>query len=236
MDFALFLLDLGDIDSSREKFHRILELNPDFAPAMFYLGEIAFDQGDLIRAERLFQQALDRDPGLPGPHYRMAQCALANRRPEEARTCLLAELELDIEEAGTLISMGSMFLNLGDNDNAIGCLLRATNLDMTNPDAHYYLGVGAANKGHLNDAAQFFAHALDLDPEHLGALRDSAFTYVAAGQMDRAAERVRRARTLLPSDSRLRTLDYSLRLIRLTRRITNALRKLDPRRLLKRSR
>ena len=107
---------------------------------------------------------------------------------------------------------------------------------MTNPDAHYYLGVGAANKGHLNDATQFFAHALDLDPEHLSALRDSAFTYVAAGRMDKAAERVKRARTLLPKDCQLRTLDYSLRVLRLTRRITNTLRKLDPRRLLKRSR
>jgi Flp pilus assembly protein TadD len=127
-----------------------------------------------------------------------------------------------------------MFLTLGDNDHAIGCLLRASNYDMANPDAHYYLGVGAANKGHLDDASHFFAHALELHAEHVGALRDSAFTYVAAGQMDKAAERIRRARALLPTDCELRMLDYSVRGIRLINRVTGGLCKLDPRRLLKR--
>ena len=73
-------------------------------------------------------------------------------------------------------------------------------------------------------------------PIYLGALRDSAFTYVAAGRMDKAAERVRRARVLMPSDSRLRMLDYSLRVLAVGRGITDAFRKLDPRRLLKRRR
>jgi tetratricopeptide (TPR) repeat protein len=132
--------------------------------------------------------------------------------------------------------MGSMFLTLGDNDHAIGCLLRASNYDMANPDAHYYLGVGAANKGHLDDAVRFFGHALELDPGHLGALRDSAFTYVAADQMDKAAARIADARALLPRDCELRMLDYSVRAIRLVRRFTALLRKLDPRRLFHRRR
>jgi len=234
LDFALFLLELGDIESSKEKFNRILELDPEFAPAAFYLGEIAFDHNDFPQAETLFEEALNRDPGLPGPHYRLAQCALANKRPRETRAYLLAELELDIEDAGTLVSMGSMFLRLGDNDHAMHCLLRATNLDASSTDAFYYLGVTAANKGHLDDAAQFFSHALELDGDYLGALRDSAFTYLAAGRTEEAAERVTRARALLPGDCELRMLDYSIRLMRVINRMGQAARRLDPRRLLRR--
>ncbi|HEY52003.1 MAG TPA: hypothetical protein G4N94_00925, partial [Caldilineae bacterium] len=40
--------------------------------------------------------------------------------------------------------------------------------------------------------AEFFAHALDLENNHLGALRDSAFTYLAAGRLEEAAERIAR--------------------------------------------
>ena len=40
LDYGLFLLEVGDIESAKEKFNRILELQPDFALALFYLGEI----------------------------------------------------------------------------------------------------------------------------------------------------------------------------------------------------
>ena len=86
MDFALFLLETGDLDSAKEKFHRILELDPDFAPALFYLGEIALDQGDPDRAAELFEEALKKDPTLAGPHYRLAQCALTDGADEKARS------------------------------------------------------------------------------------------------------------------------------------------------------
>ena len=127
-----------------------------------------------------------------------------------------------------------MFLALGDPDHAIHCLLRATNLDTTNTDAFYYLGVTAANKGHLDDAVQFFSHALDLDSEHIGALRDSAFTYVAAGRIEKAAERIAQARAILPGDCELRVLDYGVRMMRATDRLKQRVRRLDPRKLLRR--
>ncbi len=236
MDMALFLLEQGDVDSAKEKFNRILELDPEYAPALFYLGEVAFDQGSLARAEELFEEALKSDSDLPGPHYRMAQCALAGQRTREARAYLLAELELEIEDADTLVSMGSMFLTLGDINHAMHCLLRATNLDVINAEAYYYLGVTAANKGDLVDAIQFFSHAINLKGDHVAALRDSAYTHLAAGLPDKAAELVRKARTLLPNDRELHMLDYSTRAMRTLNHLGGMVRKLDPRRLLPRRR
>ena len=86
----------------------------------------------------------------------------------------------------------------------------------------------------LDDAAEFFSHALDINSDHTEALRDSAFTYVAAGRMDKAAERVRRAREVLPHDSRLRMLDYGIRLTLLINRVKHTIAKVDPRRALQR--
>ena len=64
LDFGLFLLEVGDIESAKEKFNRILELVPDFAAALFYLGEIAFSNADY--------EALQKDNMLTGPQYRLA--------------------------------------------------------------------------------------------------------------------------------------------------------------------
>ncbi|MGE5295877.1 MAG: tetratricopeptide repeat protein, partial [Solirubrobacterales bacterium] len=229
MDMALFLLETGDLDSAKEKFHRLLEMDPDFAPAVLYLGEIALDQGDPARAADLFEEALQKDPTLAGPHYRLAQCALANDRKSEARTHLNAEIDHEIDDANTLVSMASMFLAVEDPDHASQCLLRAVGLDMRSADAYYYLGVSAANKNQFADAERFFARALELDHNHVGALRDSAFTFLAANEAPKATSRIARARALRPQDCELRMLDYSVRLILMTGRVTGLLCKLDPR-------
>jgi Flp pilus assembly protein TadD len=122
-----------------------------------------------------------------------------------------------------------MFLAVDDPDHASQCLLRAVGLDMRSADAYYYLGVSTANKGQFADAERFFSRALELDHNHIGALRDSAFTFLAANQASHATARIARARTLRPKDCELRMLDYSVRLIVLTGRLTGMPAKLDPR-------
>ena len=136
-------------------------------------------------------------------------------------------MDHEVDDANTLVSMASMFLAIEDPDYASQCLLRAVGLDMRSPDAYYYLGVSAANKGQFADAERFFSRALELDHNHIGALRDSAFTFLAANQASSAAARITRARALRPKDCELRMLDYSVRLILQTNRLTGLLSKLD---------
>jgi tetratricopeptide (TPR) repeat protein len=179
---------------------------------------------------------MKKDPSLGGPHFRLAQCALIERQKDKARKHLLAELEHEIDDANTLVSMASMFLTTDDPDHASQCLLRAVGMDMRSADAYYYLGVSAANKGQFADAERFFTRALELSPDHLGALRDSAFTYLAANEAPKAAEQIAHARELEPQDCELRMLDYSIRLVLLTSRMTHYAARLDPRPVVRRLR
>ncbi len=212
-DFGLFLLEVGDIESAKEKFNRILEITPDSAAALFYLGEIAFDSADYEQAAELFNQALKKDNTLKGPRYRLAQCALVEWPKEKgksskqqvkkdgAKDYLLAELRVSSVDADVLVSMGSMFLAIGDLDYATHCLLRAVDIDSANADGYYYLGLVSAIKGAFEDAVEFFAHALDIRPEDVSALRDSAAIYLAMGRLADAAERIKKARSLAVDDS-----------------------------------
>jgi tetratricopeptide (TPR) repeat protein len=219
MDFALFLLERGDVEPAKEKFNRVLEFDPEYAPALFYLGELAYDRGDVTQAVALFEEALERDPTLPGPHYRMAQYALSLSRLREARAHLITELDLDVEDADTLVSMGSMLLRAGDPDHAVHCFLRATGYDKRCTEAYYYLGVTTANKGHFEEAVRFFRRALELDDSHPGALRDLSYTYLAAGRLDEAADQIARARVALPDKLDLQILTHGVRLLRLFNRV-----------------
>jgi tetratricopeptide (TPR) repeat protein len=228
------LLGIGELEAAREKFNRILELNPGFAPALFYLGEIAFDNKDFEQAAQLYREALQKDTSLPGPRYRLAQFSLNRDETMEARAYLVSELRLAGEDANILVSMGSMFLTAGDLDYATHCLLRAVDVDCSNADAHYYLGVVSAAKGAFEDAAEFFSHALDIKSEHLLSLRDSAAVYLAMGRLEEAAGRIKKACSLA-DDRRLKSLKRKILLARIREQMRYFLGRLNPRPILRRS-
>jgi len=245
LDFGLFLLEIEDVDSAKEKFNRILELRPDSAEPLFYLGEIAFNNADYTRAVQLFNEAIQEDNTLAGPRYRLAQCALMSGQKQKGRDYLVSEVELAVDNTDALVSIGSMFLIIGELDLATHCLLRAVDLERScigsiedvcvepflqkaarrgpavcaNADAYYYLGLVSAGKEELEDAAEFFGHTLDINPEHVPALRDSAIVYLAMGRTDDAAERIKKAKALAGDDSHLKAIGRRLRLVRLAERI-----------------
>ena len=81
----------------------------------------------------------------------------------------------------------------GDVELAAQCLLSAANLDFSNAEAYYYLGLTSAKKGMLEDAIEFFSHTLDIEPDHLRALRDCAFVYMAMDRPEDAVEKIKEA-------------------------------------------
>lgn len=227
-DFGLFLLETGDIESAKEKFNRILEINPDFAPALFYLGEIAFNNQDYERAVELYNQALDKDRTLQGPCYRLAQHALMKGRKIETGAYLISELKLTLQDAGTLVSMGSMFIEIDDLTQAMHCLMRAIEVDGANADAYYYLGVVSALQGNFKNAAELFGHALDLRGDHIPTLRDSASVCLAIGRLTDAADRIKKARRLDAADVQLRKLDRAITVARTKQRLMSTLNRFRP--------
>jgi len=223
LDFGLFMLETGEVESAKEKFNRILELEPASAVALFYLGEIAFNNNDYEQAVQLFHQALQKDNTLAGPCYRLAQYALMRGQEQKGRAYLVSELKLALEDVNTLVSIGSMFLRMGDLDYATHCLLQAVDINHANADAYYYLGVVRAMKGALGDAAEFFAHTLAVQSGHILALRDSAFVYLAMGRLADAAERIKKARSLGGNDSQLKALSWRVGLAQVQKRIADFL-------------
>ncbi|MEA3226629.1 MAG: tetratricopeptide repeat protein, partial [Planctomycetota bacterium] len=222
-DFGLFLLECGDVESAKEKFNRTLELDPDFAAALFYLGEIAFNGGDHEQAAELYNQALVKDKNLQGPCYRLAQNALMKGRKAEAGDYLVSEMKLALEDAGALVSMGSMFLEIGDLSYATHCLLRAVEIDWSSADAYYYLGVISALKEEFEDAAELFAHSLDIRNEHVPTLRDSAFVCLKMDNLKEATRRIKKARALGARDPQLKELARKVTLARMKQRTMNLL-------------
>ncbi len=231
VDFGFFLLERGDIESAKEKFHRALELKPDTAMALFYMGDVALDAGDKASAVKYFTQALERDAMLAGPRYRLGQYALERGDIEKAKTFLTSEIKLASDDADVLVSMASMFLMIAEKtegedkddtlDYAANCLLRALDIDSSDADAHYYLGLANAIKGRLDDAIEFFTCAMEINPQHILAIRDSAVVYLALNRLADATETIERGTLIMGDHPQLKDIRRKVRRSQITKQLAD---------------
>ena len=213
LEFGIFLLECGDKEAAREKFNRILEFEPDSANATFYLGELALKEGDKDRATTFFARASKRDPMMSGPRHRLAQLSLENGCNEQAHKYLISELDLDIEDADVLLSVGSMLMQLKDYDSATDCFLRIVDVDTSNHQAFYKLGMSLAIQQQFEGALQFFEHAIRLGNTTPELFANTAYLYLDSRQTDLAARTIKHALEIDPANKCF---------IRLSRMINNS--------------
>ena len=206
LDFGIFLLKIGQLNAAREKFNRILELQPDFTNAVFYLGELAMIQNRSVDASRLYCRATKEDPDLAGPRYRLAQIALDDGSCDEAKKLLMDELKLKIDDIDVLLSIAVMFIQLGELDLAMDTLLGIVDEDRESATAFYHMGMVMALQGDHEGAMHFFEHAMTIDDTDPNLLTDAALIYLSNRQVEQAHRAIAAARKLAPDDKNITRL------------------------------
>jgi len=125
---------LDRLDEAIEAMQRVLELDPERADALNYIGYSWAERGEnLEQAEQLIRRALEIDPddgfitdSLGWVYYRMAEAQLAQSRREEghrllrlAREQLLKAAELTGGDPVVSEHLGDVSLLLGDEEEAL---------------------------------------------------------------------------------------------------------------------
>jgi tetratricopeptide (TPR) repeat protein len=227
LDFGLFLLECREIDAAREKFNRILELSPGFAPAYLYLAEIALNEGKYEEAQRNCKFAIENDYQLVGPRYRLAQCLMLTGESAKAADYLRREMELSPEDPEILLSMGSMLLQLNEIESAINCVLQVIDADENNVRAYHYLALASIMRDEYTNAIDFFDQALKIAPKSAEILSDAAQAHLAINDIETACDYARKALDLKPDCREFAELYRHLRLkqfaMNLRKRIAPAL-------------
>jgi tetratricopeptide (TPR) repeat protein len=206
-DFGIFLLQTGEIESAREKFNRIIEMNPDCAPALFYLGEIAFSNNDFKKAIEFYEHTIEKDGAMAGPRYRLALCNFFAGKIERARGYLAVEMQLAPDNPEILVSMASIFIKLGDLDYASSCLLRAIDHDNECDDAFYLLGCINIIKQKQENAQELLSIALEKNPKKSSALKELAHLMLSTGNFRQADDLINGLKRLSLADPELKKLE-----------------------------
>jgi tetratricopeptide (TPR) repeat protein len=175
LEFGIFQLESGDLGAAKEKFNRILEFDPDFAAARFYLGEVYRLRGDVDAAAKQYRAALSGDGQLPGPRFRLAQLLRQQGQTDPALVLLKAECRLDVQDVDVLVAMGGMFTQMNDSENAAKCFLQALDLEHEDPRAFSGLGVALALRGEYAGGRQCLEQSLRLNDDNPMTLLNAAW-------------------------------------------------------------
>ncbi|MHC5146273.1 MAG: tetratricopeptide repeat protein [Planctomycetota bacterium] len=198
LDFGVFLLESGDLDSAMEKFNRALEYDPACAAAHFYMGEIYRTRQIVTRAVRCYMNAIKYDQALNGPRFRLAEIASAGGDVHETREMLRAEFQLNPEDADVLVAMGWMFLKIGDLTDASNCFMQALNEGEANDEPFFGLGMSLAIHGDYAGALECLEQATALAPERVELRLCAGWIYYKLEQWGAVDECLEKCRVICP--------------------------------------
>ncbi|MDJ1179827.1 tetratricopeptide repeat protein [Roseofilum sp. BLCC_M91] len=156
---------LGNYAQAETIWRRIIQLDPNNAPAYFGLGNRLRDQHRLDEAITAYRKAIQLDS-----QYDLAYVGLGNALREQGKFTDAVQaykraIELKPEEAGIYNNLGNVFYDQGNLREAEQSYRRALELDPEFALAHNNLGLVFYDQGKLREAEQSYGRALSLPDE-----------------------------------------------------------------------
>ncbi|HEU4751476.1 MAG TPA: tetratricopeptide repeat protein, partial [Armatimonadota bacterium] len=194
---------------AEEHYRRALELDPAQLEAYQGLGNLRLAAGDVAGARRVFQQARDRAPGLPGPALSVARLELDQSRPAEALAALEPVLKEQSPPVAALYLAGKACQTLGQTTRGIELLRRALQAEPNFADAYHVLGSILCNQANYAEGIPALRKAAELSPT------EATYSYALGNALrtdhsrpDRLHEAKRAYETALEVDPRFAWAHY----------------------------
>jgi tetratricopeptide (TPR) repeat protein len=164
------------------------------APASYQVHELNAEaleaQGRWDDAAAEYNQVLQRNPQLPGMHYRLGRIILSKPRTDtsndEARREFRAELQIDANNAGAEYVLGELARQDNNFPEALEHFGRATKLDARFADAFIGLGRSLIAAGRIAEAVVPLETAVKLAPQEAEAHYHLGVAYQRIGRKDDA--------------------------------------------------
>jgi tetratricopeptide (TPR) repeat protein len=163
-----------------------LELNPHSAFARRYAGDAWKGLGDLDKARRLYEEALQFKPSDGPSHLALIRMALDAGRLDDASVRAAAGASAAPNDAGVLFLYGVTAEQRGDAATAINAYSRSLAINPRQPAAHYNLGNLRLRTRALDAAEMHFLQTLAMNPQHGSAAVNLGTVYLGKKQWQRA--------------------------------------------------
>lgn len=169
------MLRLGEYDLAKQFF--IEELSQDKAKALYYLGEVEWEQGNLTGAKAKYSEALSANPESFYAQIGVAKADLKGANAKDAKKSIENIYKKNKKDIPLVIEAAKAFYDndmVEDGDKALG---EARKTDNKSPLIYILLGDRELKKGDAGAAAGQYDQAINFDNANVLALIKAGKVY-----------------------------------------------------------
>ena len=204
---ALLDLDVreGRLADSAARVGAALKQQPDDGKLLQLSGEVALYSGDQASAEKLFRQAIDKDPNDVAAYEKLARFMMVTNRPDQVVKTYEEALQKNENSAKLHLIVGSLYELRGDRDKAMARYEDAIRLEPDLAVAKNNLAyLIAESGGSLDRALDLAQEAKELLPDNANAADTLGWVLYKKKSPDAAIPYLREAvRNMQPDDPQL---------------------------------
>jgi predicted TPR repeat methyltransferase len=167
---------------------KVLELEPDNANALHYLGMVTHRQGDSEQALTLMARSLEQVSDQPDWYSNLGIVLQASGKFEAAMEAFRRAIALEPAHVNALNNLGVLHKLYGRLDEAEASYRAVIAIDPNHPDVYLNLAVVLDQTGRTTDALTAYCKAITLRPSHPEAHRHLAMAYSVIGDAQKAIE------------------------------------------------
>jgi tetratricopeptide (TPR) repeat protein len=196
---------------------RVVELQPDRAPAWIELGRARMQLGLELAAARAFERALDLEPDNATVWIELGRARARGSDPQGALAAYAIGFDRDPGALEDLVEAAEQCALPAVKEKRAECLERGlswlgrvTAREPQNVLAHFELGVLCEELGRKEEAVAHYRRAIEIDLSHLISLRNLAVLYASMGNVEGTREMVERSLALEHDPDRRQALQALL--------------------------
>jgi tetratricopeptide (TPR) repeat protein len=160
------LAKAGEMQKAEENFLKAIELNPHYPQSYHNLGILQAAQQRTKEAIKNLEKLIELEPGIAEHYCNLGIVYYLEGTYYESELCFSKALEIDSDHPGTLFNLGKLLFNLERTDEAISLIERFHNMEISNTEAMFILGMCFQKKNDKENAQSYCEKALDIDPDH----------------------------------------------------------------------
>lgn len=155
------------------------------------LASIAARNGDIVSADKYYDEAIAADPTYSEPYFGKGVMLLKQGKRDEAFASYNKAIELDPVYVAAYNNLGSMMHDEGNNKEAERYFLKAISINKASVEGQFNLGTVYREQGRNDEAMMQFEIALQLDSSLNAARLELSTLYLEKGRNSDAFAQVR---------------------------------------------
>ena len=201
LNTAVALHRAGELGQAAGVYSHILALMPDQPDALHLMGVIQRQRGDYPGAEKLINQAIQCDSGVPIYHVSLGDVFQAAGELKTAVQCYQEALRLKPDLVEALCNLGNAWREQGDFQQAIDCYQKGLAVNPASADLYNNLGLAHYQENKSDSALACFKKAIGLSPDFADAYNNLGNVYREQLNFDDAVQQYRQALALSPDNA-----------------------------------